>query len=76
MTLTDGSGTLVNFQQVRSVPLPQSVRILALTRSLHAPFTVHGQTLDGRSPVPMHARLRLGIPFWPWTAPDEFYGPR
>jgi hypothetical protein len=76
LTLTDQAGPLSNIAQVRSIPMPDGVRVLMLTRSLQEPITVQGQGLDSVTPVRIHARLRMGVPFWPWSKVAPFYGPQ
>jgi hypothetical protein len=73
---TDADGTLENIKQVRAFPLGDGVRILALTRSLVGHVTVDGDGMQVATPVRLRAALRWGIPFWPWSRGDEFYGPR
>jgi hypothetical protein len=74
--VTDRDGTLENIKQVRAFPLGDGVRILALTRSLVGHVTADGDGMSVMKPVRLRAALHWGIPFWPWSRADEFYGPR
>lgn len=74
--VTDADGTLENIKQVRAIPLGDGVRILALTRSLVGDVTVDGDGMHVTTPVRFRAALHWGIPFWPWSRADEFYGAR
>jgi len=74
--VTDADGTLENVRQVRAIPFGEGVRILALTRSLVGHITVDGDGMHVTTPVRLRAALRWGIPFWPWSRADEFYGAR
>jgi hypothetical protein len=76
LTVIDGAGTLKNITQIRSIPMPDGVRVLALTRAFREPIVVQGQGLDAVKPVPLHARAEIGVPFWPWTKAAPFYGPQ
>jgi hypothetical protein len=76
LTVIDGTGTLQNITQIRGIPMPDGVRVLALTRALRSPIIVQGQGLDAVPPLRLHARVGLGVPFWPWTKTAAFYGPQ
>lgn len=76
LSVTDTAGTLQNVENMRAFPFGSGVRILALTRSFHRDAFAHGDGLDGLSPVRLRAAVRWGIPLWPWTRADEFYGAR
>ncbi len=76
LRVMEADGTLENIKQVRAVPLGNGVRILALTRSLVGHVTVDGNGMHVMAPVRLRAVVHWGIPFWPWSRADEFYGPR
>jgi hypothetical protein len=72
---TDAVGTLRNIQQMRGFPFGSGVRVLGMTRDFHSPITMHGEGLDASPPVALRTTVHWGIPFWPWSRADDFYGP-
>ena len=72
--VADVVGDLQNIQQMRGFLFGNGVRVLAMRRSFHFPATVHGEGLGAVPPVPLRTAVHLGIPFWPWSRADEFYG--
>jgi len=55
VTLHDDAGTLVNVKQIRAIPMPGGVRVMALKRPFQGDVTANGAGLDGLESV----RLRL-----------------
>jgi hypothetical protein len=76
LKITDAVGTLSNVQNIRSIPMPGTIRVLALTRALHGDITASGEGLNGLTPTRLRVTPRLGLPFWPWRSPDAVFGPR
>jgi hypothetical protein len=76
MSVTDAAGTLQNIKQVRAFPFGDGVRVLALKRSFHGRETVRGDGMDAVAPVRLRVAVHWGIPLWPWSRADTFYGAR
>lgn len=70
----DAEGVLQNIQQMRGFPFGNGVRLLAVRRSFHLPAMIHGEGLDAAPAVPLRTAVQWGIPFWPWSRAEEFYG--
>jgi hypothetical protein len=76
LKITDAEGILSNVQNIRSIPLPGTIRVLTLTRALHGDITADGEGLNDLTPTRLRVTPRFGIPFWPWRKPDAAFGPR
>ena len=76
LRIQDAGGTLENMRQIRAFPVSGGIRILAMTRSLQGPVSVSGTGINSENPQKLRLAIRLGLPFWPWRRPGNFFGPQ